>query len=259
MSPRNTALRLGIAALLVVAVPASADPIPANFTTTEMMMENLGVNVQGLARLLGIDETTDLHATTFTDVDNLGFAFALDPGQTYNGASVALVGGGAYNAAESRWEGHAVAQAGRSPLFASDWVFDVTSTDPLTGDYLWIAELAGDSRFEIDAEGELEFGIDANGGIWSRGAGWLTINGARKWEVSGVDWIPWWWLPWNLFSTATELEPGYTPFETQMTGSSPETGGFGSAAIDFVIIPEPAAAALLALGLVSGVGRRRSG
>ncbi len=255
MSPKNTFLKLGIAALVAVATPAWADPIPANFATTEMMMENLGVNTQGLARLLGIDESTDLHATTFTDPDSLSFAFALDPGQSYNGQAVALVGGGAYNTAESRWEGHAVAAAGRAPLFSSDWVFDVASTDPLTGDYVWIAQLDRDGRFEIDAEGRLEVGTDA-WGIWSRGYGTLTINGRPIMTVIGWDRIPF-FNPWSWFSTATPLEPGYTPFETQVTGSSPETGGVGSAVIDFVVVPEPAALALLALGLAPGVGRRR--
>jgi hypothetical protein len=254
MFSRIAILTSSVALLLIAAGPAMADAIPPNFLTTEMMMENLGVNVQGIGRLLGIDEGAGLSATTNTDPDNLAFSFALDPGQSYNGTAVTLTGGGAYNPAQSRWEGHAVAGAGRASLFTADWIGNVISTDPYVCDYQWIAQLG--TRTEIDAEGKLKFGTDEDGGIWSSGDGELTIDGDAWFTVHGEDHIPWWALPWNWFSIAEPLGPG-TPFQTIMNGYSLENGGSGTAYGQIDVIPEPASLVLLATGLLLGFGRRR--
>jgi hypothetical protein len=189
-----------------------------------------------------------LSLTTYTDPDNLAFLFALDPGQSYNDTPLTLAGSGAFNPAESRWEGQATATADGAPLFTAEWTCDVTGTDEYVGEYQWIADLG--TRLEIDAEGSLTWSDDGNGGIYSAGSGRLTVDGITVASVSGTDHLRW-TSPWTWFAAVDPPEAG-TPDQYFLTGSSPESGGYGPARW----VPEPASLTLLAMGLLFRPRRR---
>ncbi len=258
MSKSSFILSPALAVLVValgLAEPLYADLLEPNVLTTEMMMESIGVNAEGVGRALGIDDGAPISFSTYTDPADLSFAFATDPGQTYHGQPLALVGAGFYNAAESRWEGQAVASAGSDDdLFMATWTLTETSMDPYTVDSFWSASLY--RGWELDAEGGVRIWRDPDGSIRSEGWGYLTINHFRIAGVQGTDRIPWRFLPWEWDKFAIP-DDGSTPFRTRATGLSPESGGAGWAIANVTQVPEPASLALLALGGLAGFARRR--
>lgn len=244
-----------LVAAIGAAAPLYADLLEPNVLTTEIMMESIGVNAEGVGRALGIEPGAPIAFSTYTDPDNLSFAFATNPGQMYQGQPLSLVGGGAYNAAESRWEGQAVASTGvDDQLFMATWTLAETGLDPYTCDAVWVANLY--RGFELDAEGGVRVRRGPDGSIYSEGWGYLTINGIRVAGIWGWDYIPGWAIPWRWYKASTPYD-GSTPFATGATGWSPETGGTGWAMANIEYIPEPASLALLALGGLTGLVRRR--
>lgn len=236
--------------------PTQADPLPAEFEIIEVMKEAIGADMQGIARILGIDETANLELTTFTDPVALGFGYSLGPDASYQGQSLTLDGFGLYNPAMSRWEGQGTITTGGGETWTGAWTSDVLSADPYVAHMDWVTPYDPLGWGWPDYHGSWIVEQDENGDFHSYFEGIMTLGGE---EVGRVR------IPDETFCSTGDWtwdgefvpDPGYgDAFYINGVGTSPVVGGTGESSY-VMTVPEPGSLSLLALAALATVRRRR--
>jgi hypothetical protein len=253
MKSRSTVWSLTLAAVagwLGAAAAARADLVPPEVQTPETMMENLTADLQGVVRMLGVDEGATLQFSTFTNPAAQVYNYSLNPGSTYLGRPIALHGSGRFDPVDHRWEG--TTQVIATSSYGSQFTLTVSSADPYQSEVVWNTLTRGEKDFEVT-----EMLIPPSP-LWkSVGTGHRTVDGVRSGpDVVVNDSIRYWPPGWDWeVSLAAPSGEGESGFGLDSHGSIDDFG-VGIATVN--IVPEPASLALLLLGSTSLLRRRRA-
>jgi hypothetical protein len=196
------------------------------------MAETQGENAAFVEEFFGVDPTSPLRFTSNVDVSAMTFSYALTPGSTYQGMSMALSGSGSFDSSTNVWTTSSAVTLG-----SMSWT--TTGTDTITNSDFAFHSHTLIPLTPFDVDDDVVVNPDGSGG----GVQWFTLLGVQVGNTWPINFsVPPDNPNWNWNADG----PNFI-FSTM--GSSPTDGGAGTFTT-LLSVPEPRSITMLGLGTV---------